>query len=176
MKKVGKDSSVREFPVKPIPWFLCHAHPITIWEWGALTLQHNGVQFCTHAWAGFFLPSQVPGEVSLTLLSSLCTAAQRLLLVQGKYPSLAPSFSPVSSSPGEDQLVAHLLQMLMQANTQPDMISHIKASKERRQRGWENKQEKSNHVFRKPESKQVDDQVYFSSAHYLASVTITQRW
>lgn len=121
---------VRGFPVKPIPWFPCHAHCITTWS-RALTLQHNSIQFCTHAWVGFSPPSQVPGGSVSDSSSSLRTAAQRLLLGQGKYPSLTPSFSPFSSSPGEDQLVARLLQMLMQVNSQPDMIGHIKASKKR---------------------------------------------
>lgn len=77
------------------------------------------------------------GEVSPSLPPSTCSKAA---LRTRKCPSSAPSFSPFSSSPGEDQLVAHLQQMLMQVNTQPDIIGHIKASKERRKEARVGKQ------------------------------------
>lgn len=107
---------------------------------GALTLQRNGIQLCSPAWAACSPPSQVPGgsvSESFTFIMHSCSKAA---LRTRKCPSLAPSFFPFSSSPGEDQLVAHLQQMLMQVNTQPDIIGHIKASKERRKEGRVGKQ------------------------------------
>lgn len=79
-KSFESTPSVRGFPVKPIPWFPCHAHCITTWS-GALTLQHNSIQFCTHVRVGFSPPSQVPGgsvsDSSIFITYSCSKAALR---------------------------------------------------------------------------------------------------
>lgn len=70
----------------------------------------------------------------------------------------------------------YLLQMLKQVNTQHDMLSHVKTSEERRKEAGMRKQTTRKHLcLLITRIQQVHDQVNFHSAHYLASVTVTQR-
>lgn len=161
---------VRGFPMRFIPWFMYHPCLITTWDLGPdpPAKQHSvllpGIVWLLPSWPS---PSVKCPDSCAFIMQSCSKPALRICNDQSLLGSL---LLPVFPSSWRGWTCMYLLQMLKSVNTQHDMLSHVKASKERK-KGWENK-----HLcFQITRIQQVHDQVFFCSAHYLASVTITQK-
>lgn len=161
---------VRGLPMKLIPWFIYHTHPMATQELGpdppALghSVLHSSITDCSP-------PNQAPvwrvSDSSTFIMHSCSKPAFRI--GDALWCHVHPSPFPLLG-----RMNLYVFTADTQTYTQHDRRSHSKTSKERKKEAGMRKPPAHKHLC-PPITRIHHDQVCFGSAHYLASVTVTQR-